>query len=315
MPDIPVYLFAGFLDSGKTNFLNPMLTEEDGQFTQDCRTLLIVCEEGEEEYDEAALARRDVRMVTIDDYASLNQKYLKSLERRYKPDQVVIEYNGMWTLAELDSKLFPRNWILYQIVLTVDANTFELYAANMGQMMSEKLMNADMIIFNRVTEESAAMLRRRNIKMLNRRAEIYLEYENGDTEEYDSGEPPFDMSKPVLELADEDFGYWYVDVMDHPDRYEGKLVRFRGMVAKSNQFPQDCCAAGRFAMVCCAQDRQFLGMLCKGSQNKPFKSKDWAMITAQVREEYVKLYNGDGPMLYLQAMEPCGAPAVEDVTF
>ncbi len=314
MPDIPVYLFTGFLDSGKTNFLSPMLSE-DGEFTRDCSTLLLVCEEGEEEYDEEALARHDVRLVTVDDYEELNQKHLKNLERRFKPNQIVIEYNGMWPLADLDRTRFPSNWILYQIVLTVDANSFELYVANMGQLMSEKLMNADMILFNRVNETTAAMLRKRNIKMLNRRAEIYLEYENGDTAEYDSGEPPFDMSKPVLELADEDFGYWYVDVMDHPDRYEGKLVRYRGMVAQSNKFPRGCCVAGRFAMVCCANDRQFLGMLCKGDQSKKFKSRDWAMVTAQVREEYVKLYDGDGPMLYIQSMEPCDPPAVEDVSF
>lgn len=315
MPDIPVYLFAGFLDSGKTNFLSPMLTEEGGQFTQDSHTLLLVCEEGDEEYDEEALDRQNVRMVMIEDYEDLNPKHLKSLERRYKPDQVVIEYNGMWSLAELDSKLLPKNWILYQIIVTVDSNTFELYVKNMGQLMSEKLMNADMIIFNRVNEDTAAMLRKRNIKMVNRRAEIYLEWENGDMEEYDSGEPPFDMSKPVLDLADEDYGYWYVDVMDHPDRYEGKVVRYRGMVAQSKEFPSDCCVAGRFAMVCCAQDRQFLGMLCKGDQKKGFKSRDWAMVTAKVHEEYVELYQGDGPMLYVQSMEHCSPPAVEDVTF
>ncbi len=314
MPDIPVYLFTGFLDSGKTNFLAPMLSEE-GAFTQDCSTLLLVCEEGEEEYDQAALAARNVRMMTINSLEEMTPRHLKHMERRFKPDQIVIEYNGMWPLAGLEVEHFPKNWILYQIVLTVDANTFELYAANMPQQTSEKLMNADMILFNRVTEQTAASLRKRNIKMLNRRAEIYLEYEDGETEKYDSGEPPFDMTKPVLELADEDFGYWYVDVMDHPDRYEGKVVRYRGMVAQSDKFPTDCCVAGRFAMVCCADDRQFLGLLCKGSQGKAFKSKDWAMVTAQVRMEYVKLYEGDGPMLYIQSMQPCEAPRVEDVSF
>ncbi len=315
MADIPVYLFTGFLDSGKTNFLNPMLTEANSAFTKDCCTLLLVCEEGDEEYDEAGLAARNVHLVNISSLEELNQKNLKHLERRYRPDQIVIEYNGMWPITGLEKDHFPRNWILYQIVLTVEAPTFELYAANMGQLMSEKLMLADMILFNRVNEETAAALRKRNIKMLNRRAEIYLEYENGDSEEYDSGEPPFDMTKPVLELEDADFGYWYVDVMDHPDRYDGKVVRYRGIVAQSDKFPAGCCVAGRFAMVCCADDRQFLGLLCKGEQGRRFKSRDWAMVTAQVRMEYVKLYEGDGPMLYIQSMEPCAAPKIEDVTF
>jgi uncharacterized repeat protein (TIGR03943 family) len=313
MNEIPVYLFTGFLDSGKTNFLMPMLTE--GSFTGSDKTLLIVCEEGEEEYDEAQLAERNVRMVTVESYEELNTRYFKKLEREYRPDQVVIEYNGMWLMQDLDRELLPRNWVLYQIVVTIDATTFQMYTANMAQLMSEKLMNADLIIFNRVNDELAAMLRKRNIKMLNRRAEIYLEYENGDTTEYDSGEPPFDMTKPILELSDQDFGYWYTDVMDHPDRYEGKVVRYMGIVAQSEKFPAGSCVVGRFAMVCCENDRAFLGLICKGQQASQFKSRDWVIVTAQVREEHVDLYEGDGPMLYIQSMEPCAAPAVTDISF
>jgi uncharacterized repeat protein (TIGR03943 family) len=313
MAEIPVYLFTGFLDSGKTNFLNPMLTE--GSFTGEDRTLLIVCEEGEEEYDAKALAKQKVSMVTVEDYDQLTPAFFKELEKKYRPDQVVIEYNGMWLMQELDQTLLPKNWILYQIVCTVDATTFEVYAANMGQLMMEKLRNADMIIFNRANEENAAMLRRRNIKMLNRQAQIFLEYENGDSEEYDSGLPPFDMTQPVLDLSDEDYGVWYTDVMDHPDRYEGKVVRYRGIVAQSDKFPKGSCVVGRFAMVCCAEDTTFLGMICKGPESQQFKTKDWVTVTAQVRNEYVELYNGDGPMLYIQSMEKTDPPAEELVYF
>ncbi len=313
MSEIPVYLFTGFLDSGKTNFLMPMLTE--GSFTGSDKTLLIVCEEGEEEYDEEELAKCNVRMVVVENYEDLNTRFFKKLEREYRPDQVVIEYNGMWLMQDLDRELLPRNWILYQIVALVDANTFEVYAANMAQLMSEKLMNADLIIFNRVNDATAQTLRKRNIKMLNRRAEIYLEYENGDTAEYDSGEPPFDMTKPVLELDDQDFGFWYTDVMDHPDRYEGKVVRYKGIVAQSPKFPAGSCVVGRFAMVCCENDRAFLGLICKGEESRRFKSRDWVIVTAQVREEHIDLYEGNGPMLYIQSMEPCEAPAVTDISF
>ena len=254
-------------------------------------------------------------MVVVEDYSEMTPAFFTGLEEKYKPDQIIIEYNGMWSMQELFQSLLPQNWILYQIVVTVDANTFELYTKNMAQLMSEKLMNADLIIFNRVNETTAEMLRKRNIKMLNRRAEIYLEYENGETGEYDSGEPPFDMTKPVLELSDQDFGFWYTDVMDHPDRYEGKVVRYLGMVAQAKEFPHGSCVVGRFAMVCCENDRAFLGLICKGKQAKKFKSRDWVTVTAQVREENVKLYNGMGPVLYIQTMEPAEAPARADISF
>ena len=59
--DIPVYLVAGFLDSGKTSFINGIL--EDG-FAREDKTLLICCEEGDEEYEKKALA--NVTVVTVD---------------------------------------------------------------------------------------------------------------------------------------------------------------------------------------------------------------------------------------------------------
>ena len=65
MADIPVYLIAGFLDGGKTDFINGIL--EDG-FAREDKTLLICCEEGELEYEQKALD--NVTVVTVADRAS-----------------------------------------------------------------------------------------------------------------------------------------------------------------------------------------------------------------------------------------------------
>lgn len=311
--EIPVYVIAGFLDAGKTQFARPMLEESD--FTEDMRTLFLCCEEGVEEYDPERLARRNVMMELVEDEDQLNTKAFKAWEKQYRPEQVVVEYNGMWSLAELEQKL-PSNWALYQLVVLADASTFEMYVKNMGAIMMEKLMGADMIILNRCTPELAQALRRRNLKMVNRRAQIFLEYTDGSDEEYDDGStPPFDLSGPVLELADEDFGVWYVDCMDHLERYEGKTVKFRGMAAKSDQFPKGSFVAGRFAMVCCENDKSFLGMICKGPDGNKVETKDWVMVTAVVKKEHVKLYDGDGPVLYTQCVEPAEPPKEELVTF
>lgn len=312
--EIPVYLTAGFLDSGKTQFIKSILTP-DG-LADGSRTLLFCCEEGEEEYDAAALLKQNVVLINIENYEDLTTQMLRDYEKKYKPEQVLFEYNGMWSMAELDMQILPENWILYQIVVTVEAPTFQVYAQNMASLMMEKLRNADMIIFNRCDDELKEMLRKRNIKMLNRQAAIYLEFEDGrESEDYDSGVPPFDMSGEVLELSDEDYGVWYTDVQEHPDRYEGKKVRYRGMVAKSAKFPEGSFVAGRFAMVCCADDTTFLGMICFGPDHEKVKTKDWVWVTAEVRTEYVKLYHGDGPVLHTIKVEPAEKPEEELIYF
>lgn len=304
---IPVYLICGFLDAGKTNFIAPMLANDE--FTKDERTLLLITEEGEEEYDPQALAHYDVSCQVLEDKSEFTRDRLWELTRKHRPTQIVLEYNGMWQLQDIEDA-FPPNWALYQIVTLVEAPTFDSYAKNVASLMMEKLRNADMLIFNRVTDSLADQLRQRNLKMLNRRAEMYLEYADGErVEDYDNGLCPFDLSKPVLELSDEDFGFWYTDCMDNMERYEGKTVRFRGMVAKSPKFPRGCFAVGRFAMVCCAQDTTFLGVLCNGPEGKSLNNQDWVEVTGKVRLKKLPIYQGEaGPVLYTMEVKPAQPP-------
>lgn len=311
---IPVYMICGFLEAGKTNFIAPMLVNQE--FTQDERTLLIVTEEGEEEYDPQAMAHYNVHCHVVDEKEDFTLAQMQALERKYQPTQIVLEYNGMWPLQEVE-QVFPKHWALYQIVTVVEAPTFDLYAKNMASLMMEKLRNADMIIFNRVTDELTDQLRQRNLKMLNRRAEIYLEYADGErVEDYDNGMCPFDLSTPVLELSDEDFGFWYTDCMDNQERYEGKKVRFRGMVAVSPKFPRNHYAVGRFAMVCCAEDTTFLGVLCHGPESKTLQNKQWVEVTGTVRLKRLDIYQGEpGPVIYTESVKPCEAPKEELVYF
>ena len=307
--EIPVYAVCGFLDGGKTNFINGILA--DGFAAQD-RTLLICCEEGEEEYDKRYL--KNVTVVVKDDAEELTAAFLKECEKKYRPRQILFEYNGMWPLEKLFRDL-PKNWILYQIMTFVDAGSFELYARNMGQLMMEKLVNADMIVFNRCTEELRDSLRKRNLRMVNRRADMYLEYENGESEDYCTGdESPFDLSAPVLQLPDEDFGIWYVDAMDHPERYDGKDMEFTAIMCHSTKYPGVHCP-GRFAMVCCQNDITFMGVACKGEGLEQFPNKTWVRILATIRKEYHEAYQGDGPVLYAKKVERCEKPKEELISF
>ena len=308
--DIPVYLIAGFLDAGKTNFINGIL--RDG-FAREDRTLLICCEEGDEAYDAKILD--NVFTVTVESQGELTKDYLKKLEKLYKPKQVILEYNGMWMIEPLYQDALPANWILYQIMTLVDANTFEMYVKNMGQLMMEKVTNADLLIFNRCDETLRAQLRSRNLRMANRRADIYLENRDGTSEEYVTDDmTPFDLSKDTVDIPDDDFGIWYVDVMDNPDRYDGKIVSFKAIMCHSKKFKGVHCP-GRFAMVCCEKDMQFLGIVCKGEALDDYQDRDWVAIKATVKKEKNAAYKGVGPVLYVTAIGPCEKPAHEVVSF
>ena len=251
--DIPVYLVAGFLDAGKTNFINGIL--EDG-FAREDKTLLLCCEEGEEEYEKKALD--NVTVITVDDEDELTADFCRELEKKYRPKQVLIEYNGMWRMEKLYRDVLPANWVLYQIMTFVQAPTFELFVKNMGQLMMEKITNADMLVFNRCTPELKEALRARNLRMVNRRADIYLEDNDGNSEDYLTGnECPFDMTPDLIDIPDDDYGVWYVDVMDHLDRWDGKRVHMKLLMCHSKKFPGVHCP-GRFVMTCCENDIQFV---------------------------------------------------------
>ena len=308
--DIPVYLVVGFLDGGKTNFINGIL--EDG-FSKNDRTLLLCCEEGDEEYNEKFL--KNVTVVTVDDQAQLTCSFLKDCEKKYRPKQVLIEYNGMWPLTPLYENVLPANWVLYQIMCFVEGGSFDLYARNMGQLMMEKITQADLIVFNRCTEEPRDALRKRNLRMVNRRADIYLEMEDGSSEDYNNDDTcPFDLTPEVLDIPDEDFGIWYVDVMDHPERYAGHLVHMKLVMCHSKKYPGIDCP-GRFAMVCCENDVQFLGIIARGEGLDQYKNHDWIEITGRMAVEEHPAYQGKGPVLNVVAIGPCEKPAQEVVTF
>ena len=307
--EIPVYLIAGILDAGKTDFINSTL--EDG-FAREDKTLLVCCEEGELEYERNALD--NVTVVTVEDEEELSKDLMKAWEKQYRPKQVMVEYNGMWSLEGFWRSL-PDNWVLYQIMTIVKADTFDVYAKNMGQMMMEKITNADLIIFNRCTPELRDSLRRRNLRMVNRRAEIYLENTDGTSDNYLTGEEsPFDLTPEVVEIPDDDFGVWYVDVMDHPERYAGKKLHMKLVMFRSKKWGGVPCP-GRFAMVCCANDIQFLGLLAQGEALAPYKDRQWIDATVRMEIAQHPAYKGKGPVMNVLEARPSQGANPEVVSF
>ncbi len=305
----PVYLIAGFLDSGKTSFINGILS--DGFAIED-RTLLLCCEEGEVAYDPKAL--RNVTVVTVDDPEMLTPEFLTAQQKKCRAAQILVEFNGMWQMEDFYVRAMPQNWVLYQIIVTAEGPTFESYTKNMASLMMEKLRNADMIVINRCDEALRAALRQKNLRLVNRRADIYLENTDGTNEDYMDGTvSAFKLDEDVIRISDEDYGLWYVEIMDNPQMYAGKTVVFRAMMCKPPKYG-DYFTPGRFAMVCCANDMNFLAVACVGYDVKSIPEKTWVEITAQCRVEHWDPYGEeDGPVLHVTGITPCGKPKEEIV--
>lgn len=314
--EVPVYLITGFLESGKTSFIRGVL--EDQEFSQGERTLLIVCEEGIEEYDKKILrsANANADMVLIEDESRLTPSYLQQLQNKYMPERVLIEFNGMWNSAAFLQMKLPSLWLMYQVICQIDASTFEVYLNNMRSIMMEMIKTADTVVFNRCTAETPRNSFRRTVKAVNRPASLVFESEQGVMDDPQDEELPFDINADIIEIDDDDFGLWYMDVSEFPDKYEGKTVRFKGTVYKSTRLPRGCFVPGRVAMVCCADDAQMIGFLCKTETPSQLKKNSWVMVTAQLKLEESPAYKGKkGPVLYALDIQPAEKPEEEIAYF
>ena len=310
MVQIPVYAFTGFLDSGKTKFIQETL--EDERFNAGERTLLLVFEEGEEEYDLSTYPHKNV-FVEVLDQQTVTTKQLQSLAKKYKAQRVVAELNGMQLVGDLYSR-FPEDWVVAQEVMFADTTTIMAYNANMRNLVMDKLVGAQMVVFNRLTPGADVMPFHKLARAASRRIDILYDYIDGSTQFDDIEDPlPFDINAPIIQVKDEDYALWYRDVTEEPQKYNGKSVCFKGQVAMLRREKKGMFAPGRFVMTCCVDDIQFCGIPCVYADAAKLEPRSWVMVTAKIAAEKHPLYKGDlGPVLTAISVEK-GDPAQPDV--
>ena len=310
MTQIPVYAFTGFLDSGKTKFIQETL--EDERFNAGERTLLLVFEEGEEEFDFSTYPHQNVYLEVLDQ-ETVTEKDLKALMKKHRPERIVAELNGMQLVGDLYAR-FPEEWVIAQEVMFADSTTFMAYNANMRNLVMDKLTGAQMVVFNRLEKDADIMPFHKIARAASRRVDIMYEFTDGSTQFDDIEDPlPFDINAPIIEVGDDDYALWYRDVSEEPEKYAGKTVRFKGQVAMLRRDKNGMFAPGRFVMTCCVDDIQFCGLPCKYDAAKDLKPRAWVMVEAIITAEKHRLYKGDiGPVLTALTVSDA-APAVEDV--
>lgn len=313
MREIPVYLFLGFLESGKTKFIQDTLCDE--RFNSGEKTLLIVCEEGIEEYEPTLFSGDNVTIKTFDSPEEITSSALSDMQKETKAERVIIEYNGMWP-ADALLNAFPKGFMLVQCMMFADATTFLTYNLNMRNQTVDKLKLCELVVFNRMTKAIDKMELHKVVRGINRRADIAYEYTDGNVEYDDIEDPlPFDIDAPVIRIEDTDYALWYRDLIEEADKYNGKQVKFRGIAAYDNRMPDTMFVAGRHVMTCCIDDVEYMPIVCITSKKHSIKSRDWLMVTGTIKNEYCKLYKGKGPVIYIDDIAVTSPPEKELATF
>ena len=310
--EVPVYVMTGFLESGKTTFIRE--TMKEGQFQDGQKTVYITCEEGIEELSEKELQDNGFVKHIFENESDVTYDNFMKLDLAEKPDRVMIELNGTWDVNTV-IEAFPEHWVMGEGIATVDGSTYEGYLANMKQMMTRQFTYADLVIFNRCSDDQNLAMYKRTVRAINRRSQVIFEMKDGRINDSVKEELPYDIKAPVIEIADDDYGLFYLDAFDELQSYVGKTVRFKGVVYKPKKGKPDVFVPGRFAMTCCAADIQFVGFPCKWDGAASLREKEVVMVTAKIGHAMSKEYGKEAPVLYAESVEKTTPPAEEVVVF
>lgn len=312
--DIPVYLFVGFLEGGKTKFIQETL--EDKRFNTGERTLLLICEEGVEEYDPSRWPSRNIVQHVIEEQDDFNEANLRQILKDARATRVVLEYNGMWTISDLFERL-PIEWAVYQAMCFADANTFLNYNANMRSLVVDKINVSELVVFNRFDINTMDQNEfHKIVRGISRRTQIAYELTDGQVAYDDIQDPlPFDITKDDFTVEDQDYALFYRDIMEEPDKYNGKTVTFRGVAARDPKFPQGVFAVGRHVMTCCVEDIQYCWLVAEWEKAQMLENRQWIRVTGTISIQRHKLYKGKGPVLKIGAVILTDAPEQEVATF
>ena len=274
---IPVYIVAGLLDSGKTTFIENTLMEQE--WMSKGTTLLILCEEGEHELTEEYKRAKHLISIPIGSPEVFTKEYCEEITAAMKPAQIIIEFNGMWNLKEFLQKDFPKNWGLAGIYSVVNGEDLELVMNNMRNLFMSQHTESDLIVINRCRKDLNRQQFRKAIKLQNPVAQLIFESVTGEIIEFGEEDLPYDIKAPAFTVDEIDYGTFFSDASENPERYLRKRITFLCQLFRPLGMPKNMFVPGRKIMACCAADIQFYGFPCKTDRPLRFANNSWHVIT------------------------------------
>jgi len=296
MIEIPVFVINGFLESGKTTLIKDVISSNFG--SQKGRTLLVVCEEGEVEYDDDFLKKYNVDLLSVESQDKMTKDWFDKMDKIYEPARVVIEFNSFYKFDLLD---LPYGYVLGQTITLIDATTFNIYFNNMKQIFGDMVKYADLIIFNRTDDIKDLASYRRMVRAFNSTAQIGFEKLDGSMSDTLVEDLPYDLSSDTIDLNDSMYPTFYMDAFDNYERYYNKEISFiarleeiEGIDDKSVFLP------GRKVMTCCANDVRFLGFETTNDLNIDFTPGSYAKVVVILTHEMSRVTGQEEVILHLK---------------
>lgn len=305
----PVYVFSGFLDSGKTQAIKQTLYNP--RFNEGEPSLIICFEQGDVIYDDKFLKITNSQVLYMDSIKDLTIDKQKQIDSQYDVERIFIELNGMEDDNVLYEVGFIENWELAQTLTTIDASTFNSFMTNMRQFLYNHVVNAECIILNRADNCDRRYLRN-NLKSINQFSEIIYENKDGSVSNKIEDDL-FDVSKDLF-IEDIDYGLWYMDCIDNVDKYDKKTITLKMKFVEDIEEYSNALIMGRQAMVCCANDIQNISISCVGVDKEQIKKDKYYYLKGRLHS--LKTEQGDKTcVLYVTETKDAEAPKEELVTF
>lgn len=305
----PVFLFTGFVESGKTTMIKNWLIQD--YFREQPKIALIVCEDGFTEFDHLD---KNVELFMVENKEDFNEEFLEDIEKNHTPTAIIIEHNCMVSVNDIMNFDWPENWELVEVSAIANAQIFQNQMKNMYAVMSEQIKYASTVVFNRCDENTSKLQLRGLVKAVNPEASLLFIDKYGNADE-SLDELPFDINAPVIKIEDIDYGLWFIDIFDNPQNYDGKTVQFKGKVARPKGYPDNSFLTGRYAMTCCANDMAYLKLLCVTEGRADVTVDEWVTVTAGVQVCQPKGMDEPSPVFYVKDIQKAEAPESEYVFF
>lgn len=313
MVEVPVFVVNGFLESGKTSLIKEII--ESNSDVQKLDTLIIMCEDGEVEYDQKFLDDNKVHLEKVSSQDELTKDYLLKLDAKYEPARVVIEFNSFFKFEKLE---LPEIYVIGQVITLIDASTFKIYFNNMKQIFNDMVKDADLIIFNRADGNKELASYRRLIRAFSKNAQIAFENKDGELSETLVEDLPYDLTKDKIDIKEKDYATFYMDCYDNYQRYFNKEISFIAQLEELDGVDDfSRFLPGRKIMTCCAQDIRFYGFETVNDLAITFNRHDYAKITVRVTREHSDQTGKEEVILHLigfNKIQPLGEDDVLSLT-
>jgi G3E family GTPase len=167
---VDIEIVTGFLGAGKTYFINTLIKETYLSFE---RVLIIQNEKGMTSIEDNILHSKNINLEFCEPSSNISADYIKTMTEKYKPQRIIIEYNGtknLVQLVEIISQELSKACKLASVFYLADVLSYEMFFSNMPTLILPCIYHSNLIVLNNCSKVSKDKLKsiKTNINKLNK---------------------------------------------------------------------------------------------------------------------------------------------------